>query len=458
MALTAEQVQSTAKELHKRHEADRGKLDDVRRYATGRQRLPDVIPAASPVEVKEMARIARVNVIDIVVESLTQSLFVEGFRGQREADNSSVWDIWQANRLDARQAGIHRAALAYGTAYAVVLPGDPVPVIRGVSPRKLIAEYGDDPDWPVHALERRSKTVYRLYDDAAVYVLRRTDDAFELTDQLEHRSEVTPIVRYLDREDLDDDDEPSDDSRVGPGRRSRLVAGQVAPLMSIQDQIDLITFNLLIAQHYAAFRQRWAIGWVPDSEDQKAKVGAARMMTFDEDPERMKLGEFEATNLEGYIKSREASLRHAATLSQTPAHELIGELINLSAEALAAAEASRDRKVDDRQTVLGEAHEQTLRLAAALASIEVPDGAQVIWRDTSARSFAAIVDGLGKLATMLGVPARELWERIPGVSQQDVERWRASAGEGDAFANLQNLLERQAGVAAGAAGGNGAGL
>ena len=46
---------------------------------------------------------------------------------------------------------------------------------------------------------------------------------------------------------------------------------------------------------------------------------------------------------------------------------------------------------------------------------------------TTARSFAATVDALGKVATMLGVPADELWERIPAVSQQDVERWRARA-------------------------------
>jgi hypothetical protein len=39
--------------------------------------------------------------------------------------------------------------------------------------------------------------------------------------------------------------------------------GQVAPLMPIQDQIDLTTFGLLVAQWYGAFKQRWAIGWAP---------------------------------------------------------------------------------------------------------------------------------------------------------------------------------------------------
>jgi hypothetical protein len=45
---------------------------------------------------------------------------------------------------------------------------------------------------------------------------------------------------------------------------------------------------------------------------------------------------------------------------------------------------------------------------------------------------------------MLGVPAQELWERVPGASQQDVERWRAAAQSNDAFAQLATLLDGQA--------------
>ncbi|TAL45669.1 MAG: phage portal protein [Salinibacterium sp.] len=183
-----------------------------------------------------------------------------------------------------------------------------------------------------------------------------------------------------------------------------------------------MTFNLLVAQHFAAFRQRYVVGWTTEDENEKAKANAAQLWTF-ENPD-VKVGDLDQTDVAGYIDSRKESLRHAASLSQTPAHELIGELINLSADAIAAAEAGRDRKVTDRQTMFGEAHEQTLRLAGQLAGIEVPDEAQTRWRDTSARSLSALVDALGKAATMLGIPADELWERIPGVTQQDVERWR----------------------------------
>ena len=442
--LTAERAVEQARLLKAFHDTEREQLDEVRRYWKGRQGLPAVIPTAAPVEVKTMARLARVNVCSIVVDTLAQSLFVDGFRAKRDADDLDVWKIWQANKMDARQGGIHRAAFAYRAAYTIVLPGDSMPVIRGASPRSMTVMYGEDPDWPLWGLERMGGGAWRLYDDTAVYHLaERASDDFVFLETREHNLGVTPIVRYLDEDDLDADD---DVEPAHHGHRNDLMpmGGQIAPLQPLQDQIDLTTFGLLVAQHYAAFRQRYIIGWVAESEKELLKAGASQIMTFDQDASEMKIGEFEQTNLEGYIASREASLRHAASLSQTPVHELIGELVNLSAEALAAAEKGHERKVDERKTLLGEAHEQTLRLAGRIAGIEVPDDAQVVWRDTSARAFGATVDGLGKLAQMLGIPPQELWERIPGVTRQDVERWKAASETGSPFDELTKLLDRQA--------------
>lgn len=430
MALTPEQAVSRARELHDQREAERRRLDEVRRYWMGRQKLPAVIPTASPHEVRILARLSRVNVIGIVVESLAQSLAVEGFRAERQAENAAVWDVWQANKLDARQSIVHRAVLAYGVAYAVVTPGTPVPVIRGLSPRRLTTLYDAvDADWPKYALEHRSAKSWRLYDAEAVYELNGEGATFEYVSLAPHEAGVTPVVRYLEVQDPDWDAEPSNEAFAGAYAQDRQVIGQVAGLMTIQDQIDLITFNLLVAQHYSAFRQRFVIGWLAPDEQTRMKMGASTWLTFEDAPDQVKVGDLEATPLDGYLGSRESSFKQAASLSQTPAHELIGDLVNLSAEALAAAEAGRDRKVADRQTTIGESHEQALILAGQLAGMDVPSDAQVVWRDTSARSFAATVDALGKAATMLGIPADELWERVPGVTQQDVERWRARARE-----------------------------
>ena len=444
MPLSKGDVAGRAKELFDLHRAERAELDVLRRYWTGKQHLPAVIPRDAPREVHEMARIARVNVIDIVVQSLTQALFVDGFRARDTASGDDVtvpvWSVWLANRMNKHQAGLHRAAVAYGTAYLVVVAGDPVPSLRPVSPRMLTAAYGADRDWPELALEKLPGGVWRLYDDEFAYLVSNVNGRVDVAEPERHGLPYCPVVRFRDAEDLDLEDEAEPEA-LGGSRFSacRVVAGQVAPLMALQDQINLTSFSLKAVEWYGAFRQRWVVGWTPTSDTQKMQAAASQMWTFDESPEDVRLGEFAESTLDGYLRSRDASAKFAATLSQTPVHELVGELVNLSAEALAAAEAGRDRKVDERKTGFGESHEQVFQAVGLLIGERVPDDAQMVWRDTSARAFGAIVDGLGKLAQMLGIPVQELWDRVPGATQQDVRRWRAAAEETDLVDKLNSV-------------------
>ncbi len=86
-------------------------------------------------------------------------------------------------------------------------------------------------------------------------------------------------------------------------------------------------------------------------------------------------------------------------------------------------------------------------LAGRIQGVEQGSGAQVRWRDTESRALSATVDALGKMAAMLGVPVQELWEKIPGVTQQDVERWKTTVAEGDPIASLEAMLSRQGNAA-----------
>lgn len=429
MPLDEDSVIEWTKLLLQQRSADSYRLDRIHEYLTDEQRL-EWLPRRIPEEVRRIARASRVNMLKFVVRAAVQSMYVDGFRAPRQADDVEAWDIWQRNRMDARQIGIHRAGISYGVSYATVLPGDPVPVMRGASPRNMTVLYGSDDDWPRFALEKRRNGVWRLFDAEAVYSLEIDDndpvETIRLVDVEEHGAGVTPVIRFRETDDLDDE-----------------VIGVVEPLLPLQDQINITTFGLLVAQHYGAFRQRYILGWLAESEEQKFQASASRLWTFEDSPDDVKIGEFGQTDLKGYLDSREASLRHLSTVSQTPAHELLGQLVNLSAEALAAAEASHRRAITEYQTVMGESHEQALGLGGELMGSEPDPLAYVRWKDTEARSMVQMADALGKLVQMLGVPPQELWERIPGVSQQEIDRWKAAAevaSERDPLAQLARQM------------------
>jgi hypothetical protein len=227
------------------------------------------------------------------------------------------------------------------------------------------------------------------------------------------------------------------------------VVGEVEPLIEVQDQLNMTTFNLLMAQQYAAFRQRWVTGMAPPLDKDGNPVEPFRSRVdglFVAEDADTKFGEFGQTDLKGYLDSRESTVRNIATISKVPPYHLLGQMVNLSAEALAAARDGLDRKTDERESLCGEGHEQTLRLCGLASGDKTAwedTAAQVVWRDTSARSLAQTVDALGKLVTMLGVPPQELWEKIPGVTQTDVARWKTTAEQGDAMGRLNGIIEKQ---------------
>lgn len=418
----------------------RERIDHLDSYYRGDHDQP-YMPSTATKEYKLLAARSISNWLPLVVDVMAQTLYVEGYRpGTVTDDDHGPWErYWQPNGLDARQSAIHRGALKYGLSYALVVPGTPAPVIRGLSPRRMLAVY-DDPAmdvWPALAIriEPRSSMVY-LYDDVAVYRFRRDkDDRRKLTllDALEHGAGECPVVRFADCPDLE-------------GRS----VGEVEPLIPIQDRINQTAFDLLIAQTYGSFKVRTISGMATPVDEEGRPLGTIELsikrFLVAEDADT-KFGQLDETNLEGYLNSLDLSVRHMAAISQTPPHVLLGQMANLSAEALVAAESGLTRKTEERRHVFGDAWERTIRLAAKLAGDTATAGdlsAQVVWRDAEARSLSQTVDAWGKAVTMLGIPAQAAWERIPGVTLTDVQRWRDMAVDGDpSMLAIAAALERQ---------------
>lgn len=433
MLSSAEAVEWAAN-LMERREAEAPRLERLLRYRRWGANTSDGIlsenslsglPPGVPPEVRVLARVSRVNLLRYVVSARVQDMYVEGLQTTDAPGNVPAWDVWQANGMDARQLGVHRSALTFGASYAAVLPGKPHPVVRGVSPRDMTVGYGDDDEWPQVALWRIGPGRWRLIDNECVYLLEGESPSVLKTvgGPFEHEAGVCPVVRFRETSDLDVE-----------------VEGIVEPLVALQDQINITSFGLHVAQHYGAFRQRYILGWLADSESQALKTGASRIMTFEDGPGDIQVGEFQQTELRGYIESREASIRHLATVSQTPVHELMGQFVNLSAEALEAARASHHAAVEENRIVAGESWEQVLRLASSLSGTGIEDSASVIWRDTTMRSLKEAAEALGLMAEKLGIPKRSLWSRIPGASQHEIDQWTEAAEKDGGLENLATIL------------------
>ena len=407
-----------------------GKIDNWYRWKHEKPHAP----STSTQEYRQISERAQVPWGGLIVTSVAQALYVDDYRRADDEDSALPWRWWQANRFDLRQIAVHRAALAYGQAFTVVrlgeapLTGEAMPIMRGVSPRNMTAFYEDPSydDWPAAALEAASAKIngqpgwaLKLYDDQTVWSFDASADFTQVDYVGEeiHATGICPVVRYCNALDLE-------------GRSD----GEIEPYIPLLARIDQTTFDRLIVQRYGAWIMRTISGMAPpeDLDDEDAAAYMARItaalrvsdMLVADDPDT-KFGSLPATPLDGFIKSHQADIGDLAAVSQTPAHEMLGQIANLSAEALAAARASATAKVTERQQSFGESHEQMFELSSVIMGQTPDPQAQVRWRDTEIRSMSQAADALGKLTQMLGVPSELLWEKIPGFTQQDVARAKA---------------------------------
>jgi hypothetical protein len=408
---------------------ERAYLDRLYDFVKGQRGFPDV-PEEAMDEVKTIARISIKNILGVIRNSFAQNLSVIGYRTATATENDPAWAMWQRNRMDARQAEVYRPALTYGAAYLTLMPGPKGPVFRPRSPRQILAVYEDPSldEWPQYALEtwveqKNAKPHRRglLYDNECAYPLdlgviptipldpsrSQPITVTAVGEPIVHGAviddePVCPVVRFINDRDADD-----------------MIVGEVAPLINDQIAINEVNFDRLIVARFGAFPQTVITGW-SGSKSEVLRASASRTWTFED--EGVKAQRLAGGSLDGYNSLLEEMVAAVAMKAQISPARVAGKLINLSAEALAAAEKDEQRKLQSKRDSFGESWEQALRLGAAMDGDDataIDSGAEVIWRDTEARSFGAVVDGITKLAQQ-GVPIEPLLALVPGMTQQQM--------------------------------------
>jgi hypothetical protein len=370
-----------------------------------------------------LAAKSETNYLPLVEKSFSQRLKVQGIYSSGSPDRLPSWRYWTRNGMPARQTATHRSALRYGASYEMLLPGSNGPTSQGFSPRRLTAVYQDPAhdEWPMLALDVDG-SMMRLIDETSVYYIGMENaprgifeqEAFnqvgrmEYIESREHGVGVCPVVRFQDRFQHDGEE----------------VFGLIEPLLSLQARIHETTFGLLVTQFFAAFKQRYVMGWVPKDEAEEMRANASDVWYFDK-PD-VKVGQFDESDLSKYIESKNDAKRDLAALAQVSMQSLGADGIsNISAETLASLQNGQDAEGDEISTSLGQSWAQWFRLASFIdgdvAGAEDFE-TETRWMDATARSFAQAVDGLGKLAQMLQVPVELLWEKIPDMSDNDIKR------------------------------------
>jgi hypothetical protein len=380
------------------------------------------------------------NWCQVVVTSAARRLKVQGFRfGSNRAADQDANAIWQANGLDAQSKMAQQEAIKLGEAGWLVEPpmdGRKYPRITWEHPSEFIVAHAPgDRRVRVAALKKWHDEL----DDYWYATLFLPGSIWKFRSERTNKDGKGPI-KWGFRPGGGEFPNPlgvvpgvaiqNDPSLTGG--RSDLASG-----IPIQDAVNKLCSDMIVASEYAAYPQRVITGAeLPDDpvEAAKVKTGVQRIFTV-EDP-AARVFNLQAADLKNYVNAIEMFIQHFAAQTNTPPHYLLGNMVNISGDALAAAESGLVSKVDDKKDPFGEAHEDMMRLAfLSMGDLERAnaDDAETLWAPSERRSFAQVVDGAVKLA-QIGFPPETVMEEL-GWSPQ-----RAARVKEQMAANGQTML------------------
>lgn len=375
------------------------------------------------------------NWMPLLVSSVQERLAVEGFRlGDTTAGDRRAWRIWQSNNLDAESSMLFREALINGTAYTLTWFNDddvstplitvehPSQAIVATSPANRRIRLAGLKRWT----EDDGSTAATLYLPDFIYKFTRGKRGTAVTgtgwQAREEPTEPWPLPNPLGQVPL----VPiiSQQRMLEPGE------SRIGPFMATQDKINKLTFDLMVASEFAAFRQRWATGVaIPLDPVTKQPIEtwqhAVNRVWTSKDKDT-KFGDFAPTDLTNYVKPIELETQSMASRSRTPAHYMLGQSGSFpSGESLRATETGLISLVEEYQLGYGEGLEETERIALACAGVR-PRGIaamETVWREAERKTESQHVDSILKKLT-LGIPLRQLWVDL-GYSESQIERFGA---------------------------------
>lgn len=398
------------------------------------------------------------NWCGVVVDAAAERIEVQGFRypGQEpkppeQADpvaleeafqgDADAWEIWQRSGLDAGSQILQTEALVEGCAYALVWPenGDEVRITPESAEQMIVAtEPGSG---------RRLAAYKEWWDEDSGYLnatlyLPNEVRKYRSKDKVQNGGDLGQAenIQWAPRDVPDERwplPNPLGEVPVVPfenrPRLTRAGISEIVGVVPIQDAVNKILVDMLVASEYQSFRQRWVTGLdIPIDPDtgealEPFKMAVDRLLIAED--KDVQFGDFGTVDLEQFVKAAEMLVQHIASQTRTPPHYfyLAGQFP--SGESLVSAEAGLVKKSVRKMRDWGEAYEEVLRLsfkAKGDPRAEVYNS-ETIWGDPESRNPAVIADAATKMLTV-GVPPEAIWEYM-GFSPQQIARFKAAGAK-----------------------------
>jgi hypothetical protein len=423
-----------------------------------------------------LSRLGITNFLPPVVDTPARKTRLEGFRFSESGADADAWVIWTRNHMHEDFDLVVHKATETGQAFATVwADSDDRATISIEDPSQTIVAYADG------SRHQRVAALKRWIDDdgyvcatlylpgfifkfrsvtsstSTLYVpssLERPDPKGTQTWQArEVPGEPWPLPNPLGEVPVVEirQQAPLKAAPYGGGRP--FFARQI----NDQKRINQTVMNMLTTMDHQAFRQRWSIGWpaptlADGTPDRVAllRAAASGIAAFnhpdgDELNANIRVGEFAQADFRPFIDAVREWVKVIASSSGTPPYAfLMGDMINVAADALARIDGVAKSNVQMLQRAMGGGGREVMRLALKAQSdprSEDPALA-VVWGEPEERTASEQIE-VAKAMKDLGAPLEDVFAALPGVDQSTASRWAIEARAEQMLGRARATVDQQ---------------
>lgn len=302
----------------------------------------------------------------VVVDAIADRLVLEQISADDDAAMAQVQAVWAATGLDEDIEAVERAVLVAGEAYVLAWQGEAGPEAFYHDPRMCHVWYeadnprrrrlgakwwrSEDGRWRLNLFYPERIVRYVGGDGDQV-----TAASFQVESEEGNPAGVVPIVHFC--------------------RDRHWGAGVLTNVLPLQDAINKLLGDMMIAAEFGAFRQRWIVTNADTSKLRNAPNEIWEVPAAGPGEQPTTLGEFAPADLGNYLDAIDRLAASIGIITQTPRHYFFQQGGDPSGEALMAMEAPLTRRVEVYQQRLGAGWVEVLSLLTGLA----PETLAVVW-------------------------------------------------------------------------------
>jgi hypothetical protein len=299
-----------------------------------------------------------INWCSVVVDTTLDRLGLNGFDTEDKAANDTLDEIFDKLHIDLEADKAHHAALSMTDAYIIVWKdGDNIEVYYN-DPRMVHVFYDSAhptvksyaAKWFTRDDTKQQITLYYT-DRIEQYISRgnkeiNNEKDFELKETEENTFGVIPVFQLKTR-------------------------GEIVKITSIQDAINKLFADMMVASEFGAFAQRYVISNSDPGNLKNAPNEIWWIPSGDGMGQGSSVGQFTSTDLKNYLDAMATLASDIAIITRTPKHYLMNTGSNISGEALLAMESPLVKKAEKHKRRFNAAWQDVAQFILQLDGITV---------------------------------------------------------------------------------------